>query len=195
MTNRDRRSSDAGRGVTRRHAARAARPMLLAACALLTGCPPDSPAGQPAAPGGAPGQSAGPGMTGGAFALYGKPFSDPAVQAYIQEGRQCYVDRMAQVVCPLLGIEMALDHDDVVRLVRAYVNAIGHFTSYSGPLPYGILVGDSREAVVRKVGEPSDRFSDSDLFKATTPWLGVTYHPETSPNVGRIRHVALYRQR
>jgi hypothetical protein len=129
MTNRDRRALDAGRGVTRRLAGRTARQALLAAaCVLLTGCPPDPPAGQPgapgdppgqpAAPGGSAGQPAAPGGTGGAFALYGKSFNDATVQGYIRGGGQCEVNRLAEISCPRLGVELGLDHDDVVRMVR-----------------------------------------------------------------------------
>jgi hypothetical protein len=195
MTNRNRRASEVGREATRRLAGRAARPMLLAAaCVLLTGCPPDPPAGQPGAPGDSPGQPASPGGLGGAFALYDQPFRGRAVQEYIH-GRQCEVNRLAEISCPHLGLELGLDHNDVVRMVRTYVNAIGYFTSYPGPFPYGITAADSREEVVRKVGEPSDRFSDSDLFKATSPWLNVKYHPPASQNAGRIREVVLSRPR
>jgi hypothetical protein len=131
-----------------------------------------------------------------AFALLGRPFVDPVVEAFTGPGmQQCYVNAAAQIACPRLGINLSLNGDDVIRQVTAYLNALGAYRSYEGPLPFGLTAADTRTGVQSKLGRPDERLTDTDLYTSRTPRVSVTYHPEASPRAGRMRYLSVFTAR
>lgn len=133
------------------------------------------------------------GRSADAYSLLGKAFESPEVQNFTGPGmNQCYVDSAAQIACPRLGTELALDGNDRVRQVATYPNAVGAFRPYSGPLPFGLDKSDTRTTVAAKLGSPDQRLPNTDLFTSRSPRLSITYFPDGSPNAGLMNKVAVF---
>jgi hypothetical protein len=109
--------------------------------------------------------------------------------------QQCHVNAAAQIACPRLGVDLSLDGDDVLRQVKAYVNALGAYRSCEGPLPFGLAAADTSAVVQSRLGPPDERLTDTDLYTSRTPRVSVTYHPTASPHAGRIRYLSVFMAR
>ena len=129
-----------------------------------------------------------------AYALLGKHLKDPDVEAFTGAGlKHCFVDAAGQVACPLLGVNLALDGNAIIKQVTFYPNAMGAYRPYAGPLPFGLARGDTRAMVVSKLGRPDKSLTDTDLYTLRSPRVSVTYYSNTSPQAGLIHKLTVFR--
>ena len=90
--------------------------------------------------------------------LLGKPSSHPAVRAFIDRHDavielSSYPDATYHLA-KNRGFSL-LEEDGVIGTVFLYIEAgYEDFERYPGPLPRGLVAGDRREDVLRKLGEP-----------------------------------------
>jgi hypothetical protein len=130
------------------------------------------------------------------LSLLERPLRDPAVAAVIgADWERCSVTQ-GRFACPSLGIDLRFDSEDTIYGIDFYPNALGgHYRSYPGQLPYGLVAGDRREDVHRKLGTPDVSIAESDLYSSRSPRIDVVYHSGASANAGLIRYLKISRPR
>jgi hypothetical protein len=115
-------------------------------------------------------------------ALIGKPLKDKTVKAVLTRAGMPVGKTIDQQANPALGVaymgtkfeiegKRQLGVDAVYFYAagqEAYIRGIGakvKFSGYPGPLPSGLMLGDSRAAVAKKLGKPTKTYENHDYWQ------------------------------
>ncbi len=139
-------------------------------------------------------------------ALIGRSLKEPAVKAVITRAGMPVGKRIDQQANPALGVaymgtNMQIDGKkqlgvDAVWFYAAkqksYIRGIGaevEFAGYPGKLPRGLALGDSRAAVAKKLGKPTNTYDDSDYWEDKRLRLGCDFSKGklVELRIGRLR--------
>ncbi len=115
-------------------------------------------------------------------ALIGKSLKDPGVKAVLQRAGLPVGKRIDEQANPALGVSYMGTKIDVGGIKqlgvdgvtfyadkqKSYIRGIGaevQFVGYPGPLPRGLVFGESRAAVAKKLGKPKSSYEDNDYWQ------------------------------
>jgi hypothetical protein len=104
-------------------------------------------------------------------------------------------------LCKEIGLALGINSNEVVETVFLYLNGTDGFTAYSGELPFGLNINDSREIVEQKLkeqrvgtGVPNEGSTfDHTYYWATYYSAGMTiiYNSASADDKGATMHAIL----
>jgi hypothetical protein len=135
-------------------------------------------------------------------AVLGRSLTDKEMADFITINNCSSADQL--LLCKALGMALGINSNQVVETVFIYLNHVDGFTAYSGDLPFGLKLNDTRETVEGKLKEQrvgTGVANEAGAFDHTHCWaryysadMTVIYNSPSAQDKGATIHAILLKE-